>query len=259
MKTVLMVGHDNYGSREIFTRTVDENKSEEVRFILFITTGLYYKKSFVESIVKMLREASFLFCLMRFLESVFYMLKGDTLKKRALERNVDIFYIDDINSEKSHKIIKEQEVDLLVSMFTMQIYNQSTISKPTLGSIGTHPSILPEYRGLEVFFWMLANQEKSGGVSVFFLDKKIDAGKVFLQEKFLIRPDETVDSIYKKLTKITARMVSAGVKQVLAGGEYTFVKSSGKGCYYPMPTRKAFKRFMKTDHKWFGETGEEVL
>ena len=44
VKKVVIIGHDNYGVREIFTRIVEENS--EFEYILVITKGLYYRKSF---------------------------------------------------------------------------------------------------------------------------------------------------------------------------------------------------------------------
>lgn len=251
-RTIALVGHDNYGSREIFTRIYKENRSSDIQFILFISTGLYYKKSFVQSVIKLLKEASFLFCLIRFLEGLLYKFRGDTLLKRAKDLGVTIYFTEDINSSTSHEIFKCHEVELVVSMFTMQIFNQKTIDLPKLGTIGTHPSVLPQYRGLEVFFWMLVNREPQAGVSVFFLSPKIDAGRVFLQELFKIETDESVDSIYKKLTKISAGLLSSAVKKVLNKEELQFVSASGVGSYYPMPTRAAFRKFLKTEHTWFG-------
>ena len=54
METILLVGHDNYGSREIFSEIVEQNPDQ--KFVLFITTGLYYRKSFFASIVKLLKQ-----------------------------------------------------------------------------------------------------------------------------------------------------------------------------------------------------------
>lgn len=251
VKKIVLVGHDNYGSREIFSRIVKDHNNN-ASFTLFITTGLYHNRSFAYSIWKLLREASFVFCLIRFLEGLLFKIKGDTLESRARALGIEIFFTNDINSAESHKIMRERHTDLLVSMFTMQIYKQSTIDLPRYGSIGTHPSILPQYRGLEVFFWMLANQETEGGVSVFYLDRRIDAGRVFLQEKFDIYMDESVDSIYKKLTSIAARMLSDGIKLILNNHPLTFFEPKGPSSYYAMPTPDAYRKFSKTKHTWFG-------
>ena len=56
----------------------------------------------------------------------------------------------------------------------MHILNKNVIRLPKISTIGCHPSILPNYRGLEVFFWALVNGEKESGVSVFYMTEKIN-------------------------------------------------------------------------------------
>jgi folate-dependent phosphoribosylglycinamide formyltransferase PurN len=251
-KNIGIIAHDNYGAREIFSKICRDHP--DLNITLFITTGLYYKKTPVQSIIKLLKEASFIFCFMRFAEGLLYQFRRDTLPRRAKALGVKTFYTADINSENSRKIMKENGIELLVSTFTMHILNKETINLPKYSTIGTHPSILPSYRGLEVFFWALANQERSSGVSVFFLDPKIDLGKVFLQETFDILKTETVESIYKKLTEICARLLSDGITLLKEDRKLTFFPDSPSASYYPMPTKQAFRKFLKSGHRWFGHT-----
>lgn len=251
MKHIVVVGHDNYGSREIFSTLYSELRHHEVRFSIIITTGLYYKKSFFSSFWKLLTESSFFFCALSFFQMLTYKIKNDTLEKRARNWKIPLFKTSDINNMETQNFLKLQQVDLLVSTFTMHIFNQQTIDIPKLGTIGTHPSILPDYRGLEVFFWMLANQEKEGGVSVFFLTTKVDAGMVFIQKTYKIEDSESVQSIYKKLTIYTAQSVKEAILKIVNKQPIHFIKPHGKSRYFPMPTAQAFSKFLTTKHKWF--------
>jgi methionyl-tRNA formyltransferase len=248
IKKVIFIGHDNFGSREIFTQMVKDHP--EIEFLLIVTTGLYYKKKFIPSIVKLLKEASFLFSFNRFLELLKYKTKGDSLVSRAKSWGINIFYTADVNSASAHTAINKFQPDVIYSSFTMHILKSSTIRLSKVATIGCHPSILPHYRGLEVFFWALANGETTSGCSVFYVTEKIDTGKVILQEEFLIDNDETVKSIYEKLTKICARLMSLSLQKLLNNEEFTIYPSEGKGSYFPMPTREVYKKFKKTGRKW---------
>lgn len=248
IKKVLFIGHDNYGAREIFTRMVREHS--EIEFLLIVTTGLYYKKNFISSIIKLLKEASFLFCLNRFLELLKYKFDQDTLVKRAKKWGIKTYFSEDINGNKSHNIINDFKPDIIYSSFTMHILKTSTINLSKVATIGCHPSILPNYRGLEVFFWALANYEKKSGCSVFYVTEKIDSGQVILQEEFIINEDETVKSIYEKLTEICARLMSLSLRKLIRNDEFKTYPSDGNGSYFPMPTREAYRKFKKTGRKW---------
>lgn len=54
---------------------------------------------------------------------------------------------------------------------------------PKLGTINLHGSLLPAYRGAASINWAIINGEKVTGITIFFLDKKIDTGKVIHQKK----------------------------------------------------------------------------
>ena len=248
IKQIIIVGHDNYGAREIFIKIVQNNPGMEFRLI--ITTGLYYKKSFLESIFKMLKEASFVFCFNRFIELLKYKIRNDTLYHQAKKMGIPTFFTDDINSISANRYIRQFKPDLIISTFTMHLYNKTTIDLPRVAAIGCHPSILPHYRGLEVFFWALANGEKSSGVSVFYLDEKIDAGKVIMQERFSIEKEETVESIYIKLTDIAGQLLAETLRKFKHNEKFSYISTVGKGNYYPMPTSACYEKFKKTGRKW---------
>ena len=248
IKKVILIAHDNDGSRELFTSIYESHK--DIEFALIITQGLYYKKTIIQSIIKLLTEASFVFCLRRFIDLFIYRLKGDTLYYRAKGRKIKIVFTKDVNGELCHDFIEKYAPDLIVSTFTMHILKKSTIALSRVASIQCHPSVLPNYRGLEVFFWALANNEKTSGVSVFYLAEKIDAGKVIMQEEFVIDDNETLVSIYAKLTRIAAKLLVETIRKFKNGEEFVVIDSSGIGQYYPMPTRDAYKRFIDFGKKW---------
>ncbi len=248
IKKVVFIGHDNFGSREIFSRFIIEHP--QIEFFLIITQGLYYKKSTATSIIKLLKEASFWFSVSRFIELLKYKLKNDTLEKRAKKAGVKIYFTKDVNNARSNRIISDFSPDVIYSSFTMNILKQRTINLSKVASIGCHPSILPHYRGLEVFFWALANGESKSGCSVFNISEKIDSGQVILQEEFDIVSNETVDSIYKKLTEICAKLMSLSLTKLINGEKFEIIPSLGKGSYFPMPTKECYKKFKNRGGRW---------
>ena len=248
VRKIVLVGHDNEGSARLFE--IITTSFREAEFLLVIGRGLYYKKSFIASILELLRKASWLFVAYRFLELVKFRFIGESLEKRGRRRNIPIIYTYDINSLETVDQIEEFGPDLLVSLFTMQIYKAPVLQIAKCGSITSHPSILPKYRGLEVFFWVLANNEKETGVSVFFIDEKIDAGKVFEQQVIPIPPEMTVASLYQAVTDVGGDLLVKAIRDIDAD-EISYIKAEGKGSYYHMPDRGAVRRFLKSGRKFF--------
>lgn len=88
---------------------------------------------------------------------------------------------------------------------------------PRLGTFNLHGSLLPKYRGAAPINWAIINGEKESGVTTFFIDEKIDTGKIILQEKCDIGPRETAGTLYDRLMNTGARLVVRTVEEVLSG------------------------------------------
>jgi methionyl-tRNA formyltransferase len=173
---LFLVGHDNSGSQTIFKSLLAA--FPDATFELAITTGLYYRKTVLQSVVKMLRESSFIFCASRAVEMFLHRIKGESLSTIAKSAGVPCFTTDDINGQDALACIRKFAPDLIVSLYTMHIYRAEVLSIPRQAAISAHPSVLPNYRGLEVFFWAMANGENEIGVSVFKLTPRIDLGLI---------------------------------------------------------------------------------
>ncbi len=86
---------------------------------------------------------------------------------------------------------------------------------PRLGTFNLHGSLLPKYRGAAPINWAIINGEKESGVTTFFIDEKIDTGRILLQEKVRIEPRETIGTLYDKLMRIGADLVVKTVNGIL--------------------------------------------
>ena len=88
---------------------------------------------------------------------------------------------------------------------------------PTLGTFNLHASLLPQYRGAAPINHVLINGEKETGVSTFFIDDQIDTGKILLQERTGIGPEECAGELHDRLKDMGAKLVLETVRR-LAGG-----------------------------------------
>lgn len=243
---VFFIGHDNSGSQYIM-------KSIRAAFpdsmcALAITTGLYYRKSTLQSIWKMLREASFIFCASRAIEMVTD--RGGSLKDYARAEGIPTFETSDINGPDALAKIRAFEPDLIVSLYTMHIYKAEIINIPRLGAIQAHPSILPDYRGLEVFFWAMANDESEIGVSAFKLSPRIDYGLVANDIRLPLRKPDGMRRVYSIITEAAADLLIKTIRQI-HDGTVVYREPQGKGRYFGMPTSDAMRRFWKLGHSLF--------
>lgn len=245
---LFLVGHDNSGSQTIFKCLLEA--FPDATFELAITSGLYYRKTAVQSISKMLRESSFIFCASRAIEMVLHRLHGESLSTIAAASAVPFFTTSDINGAEALDRIRRFSPDLIVSLYTMHIYRAEILSIPKIAALSAHPSVLPNYRGLEVFFWAMANKEKEIGVSVFTLTPKIDFGLILNEIVLPLRQPDRMRRVYQIITDAAASLLIKSIREI-SNGTATFRDPVGSGSYFPMPTRDAMRRFWQAGHSLF--------
>jgi methionyl-tRNA formyltransferase len=85
------------------------------------------------------------------------------------------------------KWIKEKNVSLIIVYKMPFLLKKEVYSIPKYGSINIHPSLLPQYRGPNPWFWIYFNMEKESGVTIHRIDEREDHGEVLAQTKFDIK------------------------------------------------------------------------
>ena len=90
---------------------------------------------------------------------------------------------------------------------------------PPLGTINLHASILPDYRGAAPINWVIINQEKETGITTFYINDKIDSGKIILVEKIKIDKSETYDSLKNKMILVSKTMIISTLNEINTGND----------------------------------------
>lgn len=128
------------------------------------------------------------------------------VKSFAQERNLPIFSPADLKASEFLKQLQQLKPDVIV-VVAFSILPEEIFSLPPLGTLNLHPSLLPQYRGAAPMQWALINGDEEIGVTTFLIEKKLDAGKIILQKKVRISPDETYGELSERLSKIGADAV----------------------------------------------------
>lgn len=68
------------------------------------------------------------------------------------------------------------------------------------GVAGIHASLLPRYKGNAPLVWAIINGETKTGVSFFYFEDGVDAGDLIAQQEIAIERDDTIKTVYDKVT-----------------------------------------------------------
>ena len=132
-------------------------------------------------------------------------------------------------------LLKGLEPDLIfVTGFPWRLPPE-LLALPRLGSVNTHPALLPRYRGPNPVFWHFMNGETQGGLTMHRMEADFDTGPILSQRAFEIGPDDDVDSLFPKVFAAGGEMIVEMLAKVAAGDPGTPQPSEGAS-YAPLAT-----------------------
>lgn len=140
------------------------------------------------------------------------------VKEYAIEKNLKLFQPEKIaNNDIFKDEIRKLAPDLVCVVSYGVILPKSFLKIPKLGCINVHPSMLPKYRGSAPIQWSVLNGDKTTGVTIMYLNEKMDAGDIIIQKEVEIGPDETSGELWNRLSKIGAELLEKTVKDISNG------------------------------------------
>lgn len=91
--------------------------------------------------------------------------------------------------------LRRYPVDLICLAGFMRILGAPFIAKWPDRIVNIHPSLLPDYKGLDTHARALADGRAEAGCTLHFVRPAMDDGPIILQRKVAILPADTVDSL----------------------------------------------------------------
>lgn len=113
-----------------------------------------------------------------------------------------------INPEKNdegkefYEQVKALDADFFVVIAYGKIMPQSILDIPKLGPINVHPSLLPKYRGASPIISALLHNESMTGITIMYMDAKMDEGDILSSLGFSIDPSWDEAELTHKMTQI---------------------------------------------------------
>lgn len=227
-------------------------ETEVVATVLFDVSPFGKRESFLDKARKSLDIfgwSFFLYYSWKFVLSKFN--KKKQLKLVLENHKVPILQLEgSINSKENRAILEEYRPDLFISIGGNQIFKTKLINLPTFGTLNLHTALLPKYRGLMPSFWVLKNNEKFTGVSVFFVDEGIDSGPILVQKKVEIG-NRSQEELIKHTKHIGMQCILEAVEKILHGKYELIANNAAEMTYFSFPKKEDVKEFYRAGKKFF--------
>ena len=114
------------------------------------------------------------------------------------DARIPVWFAYDVHCDDFVEKLRAIEPDLFVCAAYPQIFKRVFLDIPRFGAVNSHPSLLPRYRGAHPIFWAIATGEKESGVTIHYMEERIDAGPIITQIRFSIDENDTYTDVYQK-------------------------------------------------------------
>ncbi len=97
------------------------------------------------------------------------------------------------------KEIEKFQPDLIILAGFMRILSEHFVTHFNGKLLNIHPSLLPEFKGLNTHQRALSEGKKKHGVTVHFVSNELDGGPLILQAIIDIKQNDTVESLQQRI------------------------------------------------------------
>jgi folate-dependent phosphoribosylglycinamide formyltransferase PurN len=169
----------------------------------------------------------------------------DTMREMSVSRGVPFHLVNNYHTEEAAGLMRAARADLGV-IYGTNIIRKSVFSLPRLGSINLHQGLAPFYRGGPPVFWELYNGEREVGLTVHFVEAKVDTGAVLQQETVPLAYDDAhgddfeafIEEYTSRLRARSAELVARAVELIAEGSYEARPQDITLGRRYLLPTKR---------------------
>ncbi|MFC0819470.1 phosphoribosylglycinamide formyltransferase [Moraxella marmotae] len=134
--------------------------------------------------------------------------------------------------------IRAWSPDLVVLAGFMRVLSAEFIHAVPCAMINLHPSLLPDYKGLDTHARVLRSGDKYHGCSVHLVTPELDAGQVLTQAWLAVNADDTAASLAGRVQKLEHQLVPHTLSLIAKGVlNLTQVQAGQVGGFVPLPYR----------------------
>ena len=136
-------------------------------------------------------------------------------KQVALNHNIKVFQ--PINIRDDYSDILELNPDIIVTCAYGQIIPKEVLDYPRLGCINVHGSLLPKLRGGAPIHWSIINGDSKTGMTVMYMDVKMDSGDIISQRETDILESDNLESLYDRMSLIGRDLLLDTLPSIIDG------------------------------------------
>lgn len=137
------------------------------------------------------------------------------IKEVANKHHIPLFQPQNIKNEYQHII--DANPDIIITCAYGQIIPEALLTFPKYKCINVHGSLLPKLRGGAPIHHAIIDGETETGITIMYMDSKMDAGDIISQRKIKIEDDDNLDSLYEKMSYLGRDLLMDTLESIIDG------------------------------------------
>ena len=134
-------------------------------------------------------------------------LRPSPVKEWAMQRDIPVYQPEKVKDEEFVEVLRNIAPDLIMTAAFGQIVPKVILDMPEYGCVNVHASILPKYRGASPIQQSLFDGEKVTGITLQYMDVKIDDGDIILINTLNINDDDNCGTLFDRLAELGAKSI----------------------------------------------------
>jgi len=200
-----------------------------------------------------LRYSFYLFLitdLFKLLQPLFKLRKWPLKSVHALAKSNSISIMDtrDINLPESITFVKKHQADFLLCAHFNQLIKEPIFAIKEMQCINIHPSLLPNYKGVDPVFYAMNDNTDEIGVTLHRMDENFDSGDILLQNKMKLDKSKSLlfnnCELFAEGVKLAAKWIKGDQSHV-----GTVLKNNNNESYDSWPNSEDVRHFKKSGNR----------
>ena len=132
---------------------------------------------------------------------------------------------------KEYEEVLSLEPDLIITCAYGQIIPKALLEYPKYKCINTHGSLLPKGRGGAPIQRSIMNGEDKTGITIMFMNEKMDEGDILYQEEMPIDIHDTNATLFNKLSNLALDMLLKFLPEYIKGNYKAIKQDNAEATY----------------------------
>jgi len=168
-------------------------------------------------------------------------LKASPVKQEALALSLPVFQPEKIKAPESVEFLRNLRPDVMVVAAYGQILPKAVLEIPRVACLNIHGSLLPKWRGAAPIHYALMNGDGETGVTIMYMNEKMDEGDILLMEKTAVGPLETTGQLHERLAQMGAQALVKALELLSDGKAGRTPQDGSQATYAPSLKREQCK------------------